>query len=45
MPGSSGKIVPGYTAMIVDYNGNEVPDGELGNLQVKGESMAAFYSG
>jgi benzoate-CoA ligase len=44
-PGSSGKIVPGYTARIVDDDGNEVPDGEVGNLEVKGESMAAFYSG
>jgi benzoate-CoA ligase len=42
-PGSSGKVVPGYTAKIVDDDGNEVPDGEVGNLQVKGESMAAFY--
>jgi len=42
-PGSSGKIVPGYTARIVDDMGNEVSDDELGNLQVKGESMAAFY--
>jgi benzoate-CoA ligase family protein len=42
-PGSSGKILPGYTAKIVDDNGNDVPDGEVGNLQVKGESMAAFY--
>jgi benzoate-CoA ligase len=44
-PGSSGKIVPGYTTRIVDDDGNEVPDGEVGNLEVKGESMAAFYSG
>ena len=42
-PGSSGKIVQGYTAKIVDDKGNEVPNGEVGNLQVKGESMAAFY--
>jgi len=42
-PGSSGKVVPGYTAKIVDDDGSEVPDGEVGNLQVKGESMAAFY--
>src|SRR5208283_2075644 len=43
MQGSSGKIVPGYTAKIVDDKGVEVPDGDLGNLQVKGDSMAAFY--
>ena len=43
MPGSSGKVVPGYTAKIVDDKGVEVADGDLGNLQVKGDSMAAFY--
>ncbi len=42
-PGSSGKIVPGYHAKIVDDKGKEVPDGEVGNLQVKGESTAAYY--
>jgi benzoate-CoA ligase len=45
MPGSSGKIVTGYAAKIVDDDGREVPDGEVGNLYVKGESMAAFYYG
>jgi 4-hydroxybenzoate-CoA ligase len=42
-PGSSGKLVPGYRARIVDDNGNEVPDGEVGTLQVEGESTAAYY--
>ncbi len=42
-PGSSGKIVPGYHAKIVDDKGKELPDGEVGNLQVKGESTAAYY--
>jgi benzoate-CoA ligase family protein len=42
-PGSSGKVVPGYHARIVDDDGNEVPDGEVGTLQVKGESTAAYY--
>jgi len=42
-PGSSGKLVPGYHARIVDDKGNEVPDGDVGNLQVKGESTAAYY--
>jgi benzoate-CoA ligase len=42
-PGSSGKLVPGYQARIVDDKGNEVPDGEVGTLQVKGESTAAYY--
>jgi benzoate-CoA ligase family protein len=42
-PGSSGKIVPGYQAKIVDDRGDEVPEGEIGTLQVKGESTAAYY--
>jgi benzoate-CoA ligase family protein len=42
-PGSSGKIVPGYHAHIVDDQGAEVADGEVGTLQVKGESIAAYY--
>ncbi len=42
-PGSSGKIVPGYHIKIVDDKGREVPDGEVGNLQVRGESTAAYY--
>ena len=43
--GSSGKIVPGYEATIRDEQGNEVPDGTVGNLYVKGESMAVLYWG
>jgi benzoate-CoA ligase family protein len=42
-PGSSGKIVPGYSARIVDDEGRDLPDGEVGTLLVKGESIAAFY--
>jgi len=42
-PGSSGKIVPGYEAKIVDDEGRELPLGEIGNLWVKGDSAAAFY--
>lgn len=40
-PGSSGKIVPGYSARIVDDEGNDLPDGEVGTLHVKGESIAS----
>ena len=43
MPGSSGKIVPGYAAKIVDDQGREVPRGEIGNLWVRGESGATGY--
>jgi len=43
--GSSGKIVPGYEAIILDNDGHEVPDGKVGSLHVKGESMAVLYWG
>jgi benzoate-CoA ligase family protein len=42
-PGSSGRPVPGYTVRIVDDTDAEVPPGEVGRLQVKGWSTAAFY--
>jgi benzoate-CoA ligase family protein len=44
-PGSTGRIVPGYEARIVDDRGQEVPHGTVGNLLVKGESMAVLYWG
>jgi benzoate-CoA ligase family protein len=42
-PGSSGTVVPGYDAKVVDDAGNEVPDGEIGNLIVKGDSACTGY--
>jgi benzoate-CoA ligase len=42
-PGSSGRIVPGYEARIVDEEGREVPPGEVGNLLIKGDSTAPYY--
>jgi benzoate-CoA ligase family protein len=42
-PGSSGKVVNGYELKIIDDNGNEVPQGEIGNLLVKGETTALSY--
>jgi benzoate-CoA ligase len=42
-PGSTGKLVPGYAARIVDDAFNEVPDGEIGTLLIKGDSTAACY--
>jgi benzoate-CoA ligase family protein len=42
-PGSSGKPFSGYELKIVDDNGNEVPRGEIGNLLVKGDSVALSY--
>lgn len=43
IPGSSGTVVPGYEAKIVDEEGKEVPVGEVGNLLIKGDSTAAYY--
>jgi len=42
-PGSSGKVLPGYKARIVDESGHDIPDGEVGTLWVKGDSAAAYY--
>jgi benzoate-CoA ligase family protein len=42
-PGSSGRIVPGYEAKVVDEAGAELPPGETGRLMAKGGSMAAYY--
>ncbi|KMY67757.1 4-hydroxybenzoate--CoA ligase [Desulfocarbo indianensis] len=42
-PGCTGKPVPGYEARIVDEKMQDLPDGEVGNLLVKGDSAAAFY--
>lgn len=41
--GSSGRPVPGYEARVVDDEGHEVPPGEIGNLMLKGDSVAAAY--
>ncbi|HWC77193.1 MAG TPA: benzoate-CoA ligase family protein, partial [Blastocatellia bacterium] len=43
MPGSLGRIVPGYEAAIVDAEGREVPTGEMGTLRIKGDSAALCY--
>jgi 4-hydroxybenzoate-CoA ligase len=42
-PGSTGKPVPGYEVKIVDDDGNEVAQGEIGTLMAKGDSAAQFY--
>ena len=42
-PGSSGKIVDGYEARIVDAEGKQVPAGQTGRLQIAGDSIAAGY--
>ena len=42
-PGSLGRIVEGYEAKIIDAKGVEVPSGEMGTLQIKGDSAALCY--
>jgi benzoate-CoA ligase family protein len=42
-PGSSGMVVPGYEARIVDEENRPVQSGAIGNLVVKGESTCAHY--
>jgi len=42
-PGSSGQILPGYEARIVDENGLDVPDGEIGSLLIKGDATCLCY--
>jgi benzoate-CoA ligase len=41
--GSSGLLVPGYDARLLDEDGHQVPTGELGDLYVRGDSTCAFY--
>jgi benzoate-CoA ligase family protein len=42
-PGSSGKIIPGYEAKLVDENGNAVAANEIGDLLIKGDSTCSGY--
>jgi benzoate-CoA ligase family protein len=41
--GSSGKVIPGYEAKILDDRGDPVPRGEIGDLFIKGDSVCAGY--
>jgi benzoate-CoA ligase len=42
-PGSCGLPLAGYDAQIVDEHGTPVPDGEMGNLWVRGGSAFVRY--
>jgi len=42
-PGSTGQIVPGYAAKIVDDDGSELPVGKVGTLMIRGDSIASGY--
>ena len=41
--GSSGKVIPGYEAKIVDGEGQPVGVGEIGNLMVKSDATCSGY--
>ncbi|MGB3438237.1 MAG: benzoate-CoA ligase family protein [Actinophytocola sp.] len=43
--GSCGRVVPGYSARVVDDAGSSVPDGEVGVLEVTGGTVALEYFG
>jgi benzoate-CoA ligase family protein len=42
-PGSSGRIVPGYSAKILDENGEEILDDRPGRLWISGPSVTERY--
>ena len=42
-PGSSGQLVPGYEARLVDEHNEAVPAGQIGNLMIRGDSTCAVY--
>ncbi|MFA9430281.1 AMP-binding protein [Egicoccus sp. AB-alg2] len=43
-PGSTGRAVPGYEAMIVDDDGQPVPDGTVGRLAVRGPTGCRYLA-
>jgi benzoate-CoA ligase len=42
-PGSSGKVISGYEAKIVNENGDPVEQGEIGQLLIRGDSICIGY--
>ncbi|MBZ5704222.1 MAG: benzoate-CoA ligase family protein [Acidobacteriia bacterium] len=42
-PGSSGQIIPGYEARIVDENNQTVKQGDIGNLLIKADAVCSHY--
>jgi len=42
-PGTTGRLVPGYEARIVDENGRAVPQGDAGILHIRGGSTSKLY--
>jgi benzoate-CoA ligase family protein len=42
-PGSLGRVVPGFELAVRDADGRDVPDGDVGRLWVRGDSLALGY--
>jgi len=43
VPGTLGRVVPGFEVRLCDEGGRDVADGDVGALWVKGESRAIAY--
>ena len=43
-PGSTGRVVPGYSAAVVDRDGKPLPDGQPGRLAVKGPTGCRYLT-
>ena len=41
--GTTGRLVPGYKARLLDENGHDVAPGEMGDLLISGPSAASCY--
>jgi acyl-coenzyme A synthetase/AMP-(fatty) acid ligase len=42
-PGTLGRVVPGFEIKVCDDDGEQLPNGEVGRLWVKGESLGLGY--
>ena len=43
-PGSTGQVVPGYEAKVIDDEGNEVSSGTIGRLAVRGPTGCRYMN-
>ncbi|MBM3389680.1 MAG: benzoate-CoA ligase family protein [Betaproteobacteria bacterium] len=44
LPGATGREVPGYRARVVDEQGQELPDGTVGRLAVRGPTGCRYLA-